>query len=214
MNAILGIKVGMTQTFDAKGVITPVTVVSTQPMVVVQKKTVERDGYEAVQCAFDDCKTKSISKPIQGHLKKAGVLNDKNGKRVLKEFQFDNHSDLSIGSVIKCDIFKDGDIVDVVGKTRGRGFSGSIVRWNHHRLKMTHGTGPVHRSVGSTGSNSTPSKVIKGLEMPGQYGHENVTIQNLRVVKVDAERNVLLISGAVPGPKGGTVLVSKAVKGK
>ncbi|MCL2599106.1 MAG: 50S ribosomal protein L3 [Firmicutes bacterium] len=206
MNAILGIKVGMTQTFDTKGVVTPVTVVSTQPMVVVQKKTVERDGYEAVQCAFDDCK--KVSNPIKGHLSKASV----GPKRVLKEFKFDNHGDLQVGSVIACDIFKDGDWVDVSGKTRGRGFSGSIVRWNHHRLKMTHGTGPTHRSVGSTGSNSTPSKVIKGLQMPGQYGHENVTIQNLRVVKVDKERNFVLISGAVPGPKGGTVMISKAVK--
>jgi len=208
MNAILGIKVGMTQTFDAKGVVTPVTVVSTQPMTVVQKKTLERDGYEAVQCAFDDAK--KVTKPIKGHLDKVKV----GAKRVLKEFKLDNYSDLQVGSVIKCDIFKDGDIVDVAGKTRGRGFSGTIVRWNHHRLKMTHGTGPTHRSVGSTGSNSTPSKVIRGLRMPGQYGNENVTIQNLRVVKVDVERNVLLISGAIPGAKGGTVVISKAVKTK
>jgi len=208
MNAILGIKVGMTQTFDAKGVVTPVTVVSTQPMTVVQKKTIERDGYEAVQCAFDD--TKKVSKPIKGHLDKAKV----SPKRVLKEFKLDNLEELQVGSVIKCNIFKDGDMVDVSGNTRGRGFSGSIVRWNHHRLKMTHGTGPTHRSVGSTGSNSTPSKVIKGLQMPGQYGNEKVTIQNLRVVKVDTDRNVLLISGAIPGPKGGTVVVSKAVKAK
>ncbi|MDR3021150.1 MAG: 50S ribosomal protein L3 [Clostridiales bacterium] len=206
MKAIIGKKLGMTQIFDEKGKVIPVTAVLAGPMTVVQKKTAERDGYESVQCAFDDAK--AVSKPLQGHFKKAGVT----PKRVLMEFDLDNYADINVGHQVKCDVFSVGDVVDVSGNTKGRGFTGSIKRWNHHRLKMTHGTGPTHRSLGSTGSNSDPSKVIKGLRMAGQYGNEKVTIQNLQVVKVDVERNVLLIRGAVPGPKGAYVTVASAVK--
>lgn len=206
MKAIIGKKLGMTQIFDDKGRVIPVTAVLAGPMVVVQKKTVERDGYNAVQCAFDDAK--AVSKPLQGHFKKAGVT----PKRVIMEFDLNNYDELTVGAQIKCSTFAVGEFVDVGGYTKGHGFSGAIKRWNHSRLKMTHGTGPTHRSLGSTGSNSDPSKVIKGLNMAGQYGDEKVTIQNLKVVKIDTERNVLLISGAIPGPKGSYVSVCTAVK--
>lgn len=206
--AILGRKLGMTQVFDETGLMVPVTVIEAGPMTVVRKKTVERDGYSAVVVAFEDMKEKAVNKPEAGAFKKANV----GPKRFVKEFKYDNADAYEAGKEIKCDIFANGDMVDVSGVTRGRGFTGVIKRWNQRRLKMTHGTGPVHRSVGSTGANSTPSKVIKGLHMAGQYGHENVTIQNLKVVKVDKERGVLLIRGAVPGPKGGLVTVKETVK--
>ncbi len=206
--AILGRKLGMTQIFDETGLMIPVTVIEAGPMTVVRKKTTERDGYNAVVVAYEDVKESRINKPQVGELKKAGVT----AKRFIREFKFDNADSFEAGKEIKCDIFANGDMVDVSGVTRGRGFSGVIKRWNQRRLKMTHGTGPVHRSVGSTGANSTPSKVIKGLHMPGQYGHENVTVLNLKVVRVDSERNVLLVRGAVPGPKGGLVTVRQTVK--
>jgi len=206
--AIIGRKLGMTQIFDETGLVVPVTVVAAGPMTVVRKKTNERDGYQALVCAFEDVAERKLSKPAMGQFKKAGLA----PKKILKEFKFAN--DYEIGAEIKCDVFASGDMVDVSGMTKGRGFSGAIKRWNQHRLKMTHGTGPVHRERGSTGANSTPSKVIKGLHMAGQYGHEKVTIQNLKIVKVDADRNVLLIRGAVPGPKGGLVVVKNAVKAK
>jgi len=206
--AIIGRKLGMTQIFDETGLVVPVTVVAAGPMTVVRKKTTERDGYQALDCAFEDVAERKLTKPHVGQFKKAGLA----PKRILKEFKFAN--EYEVGAEIKCDIFAGGDMVDVSGITKGRGFTGAIKRWNQHRLKMTHGTGPVHRERGSTGANSTPSKVIKGLHMAGQYGHEKVTIQNLRVVKVDADRNVLLIRGAVPGPKGGLVVVKNAVKAK
>ena len=195
--AILGKKLGMTQVFDETGLMIPVTVVEAGPMTVIRNKTVERDGYAATVVAFEDKKENLVNKPQKGVFDKAGVK----PKRYLKEFKYSDTYE--VGAEIKCDMFAAGDIVDVSGVTK---------RWNQHRLKMTHGTGPVHRSLGSIGANSTPSKVIKGLHMAGQYGHENVTIQNLVVVKVDAERNVLLIRGAVPGPKGGLVTVRQAVK--
>ena len=194
--AILGRKLGMTQIFDETGLMIPVTVVEAGPMTVVRKKTVERDGYNAAVVAFEDIREDKLNKPEAGAFKKANIA----PKRVLKELRLADCDKLEIGSDIKCDIFTDGEMVDVSGVSKGHGFSGAIKRWNQHRLKMSHGTGPVHRSVGSTGANSTPSKVIKGLHMPGQFGHDNVTVQNLKVVKVDAERNVLLIRGAVPGP--------------
>ncbi len=208
--AILGRKLGMTQIFDETGLMIPVTVVEAGPMTVVRKKTVERDGYNAAVVAFEEIREDKLNKPEAGAFKKAGV----SAKRVLREFKFDDCDKFEVGKDIKCDIFADGEMVDVSGVSKGHGFSGAIKRWNQHRLKMSHGTGPVHRSVGSTGANSTPSKVIKGLHMPGQYGHDNVTVQNLKVVKVDAERNVLLIRGAVPGPKGGLITVKTAVKSK
>ena len=206
--AIIGKKLGMTQVFTPEGVVIPVTVVEAGPCPVVQIKNNEKDGYDAVVVAFEKQKAQRVNKPMTGAFKKAGI----ESYRIVKELKFENASDYTLGQEVKADIFTEGDKVDVTGTTRGRGFTGVIQRWNQHRLKMTHGTGPVHRSLGSVGANSTPSKVIKGLHMAGQYGHENVTIQNLVVVKVDAERNVLLIRGAVPGPKGGLVTVKQAVK--
>lgn len=206
--AILGRKLGMTQIFDETGLMVPVTVVLAGPMVVIDKKVKGKDTHSSVVCGFEDIADRKVSKPMAGQFKKANV----SAKKVVKEFKFDNCDKYEIGSEIKCDIFSGGDIVDVIGVTRGRGFTSAIKRWNQHRLKMTHGTGPVHRERGSSGANSTPSKVIKGLHMAGHYGHERVTIKNLKVVKVDADRSVLLIKGAIPGPKGGLVTVKEAVK--
>ena len=206
--AIIGKKLGMTQVFTADGAVIPVTVVEAGPCAVVQKKTVERDGYNAVQLGYKDCKEKKLNKPELGHLKKANV----SPKDVLKEFKFDNIDAFEIGGEIKCDIFADGDVIDVTGTTKGHGYSGVIKRWNSHRLKETHGVGPVHREVGSLGANSDPSRVFPGKHMPGQYGCEQVTVLNLKVVKVDTARNVLLINGAVPGAKNSIVYIREAVK--
>lgn len=206
--AILGKKLGMTQIFGENDVAIPVTVVQCGPMTVVDLRTVERNGYSAVVCAFEEIKEGKLNKPEVGLYKKAKAK----PCRYLREFRYDNADSYAVGSVIDCTMFGEGDMVDVSGVTKGRGFTGVIKRWNHHRLKMTHGTGPVHREVGSTGANSNPSRRIKNLKMPGQYGHENVTIQNLKVVKVDKARGVLLIRGAVPGPKGGLVTVKETVK--
>ena len=206
--AIIGKKLGMTQIFSADGKVIPVTVVEAGPCPVVQIKTVGKDGYEAVKVGFGAADEKRLNKPDAGQFKKAGVA----PLKVLKEFRFDDVSAYTVGQVITVDTFAEGDKVDVVGLTKGHGFSGVIKRWNQHRLKMTHGVGPVHREVGSMGANSTPSRVFKNKHMPGQYGHERVTIQNLEVVKVDAARNVLLIKGAIPGPKGGIITVSNTVK--
>ncbi len=203
--AILGKKLGMTQVFDDKGIMIPVTVVEAGPMTVVRNKTVERDGYAATVVAFEEKKENLVNKPMKGVYAKAGV----SPKKYLKEFKYEQA--YAVGDEIKCDMFQAGDIVDVSGVTKGHGFTGAIKRWNQHRLKMTHGTGPVHRQRGSLGELNS-AKVIKGLHMAGQYGHENVTIQNLEIVKVDLDRNVLLIRGAVPGPKGGLVTVKQAVK--
>ncbi|MBQ7327518.1 MAG: 50S ribosomal protein L3 [Clostridia bacterium] len=206
MKAILGKKLGMTQVFTDDGLVVPVTVVEAGPMTVVQKKTTEVDGYEALVCAFDQ-KKKNVTKPEKGIFDKAGVAPHK----VLREFNIDG---LEVGSVVKADIFTEKDKVDVIGITKGHGFSGVIKRWNQHRLKMTHGTGPVHREVGSLGANSSPSRVFKNRHMPGQYGNERVTIQNLEIVKVDAERNLLLIKGNVPGAKGSILTIRESVKAK
>ena len=205
--AILGKKVGMTQIFSEKGEAVPVTVVKAGPVTVLQVKTMEKDGYGAVKVAFEDIAAKRVSKPDMGQFKKAGC----SPKRYLRELKLDK-TDYEPGSEIKCDTFVAGDMVDVTGITKGHGFSGTIKRWNHHRLKMTHGVGPVHREVGSTGANSTPSRKIKGLKGPGHSGHERVTIQNLEIVKVDAARDVLLIRGAIPGPRGSLVTVKSTVK--
>ena len=206
--AIIGKKLGMTQIFSADGKVIPVTVVEAGPGPVVQIKTTGNDGYEAVKVGFGNVDEKRVNKPDAGQFKKAGVA----PLKVLKEFRFDDVSAYTVGQVITVDTFAEGDKVDVVGLTKGHGFSGVIKRWNQHRLKMTHGVGPVHREVGSMGANSSPSRVFKNKHMPGQYGNERVTIQNLEIVKVDTARNVLLIKGAIPGPKGGIITVSNTVK--
>lgn len=205
MKAILGKKLGMTQVFTDDGLVIPVTVVEAGPMTVIQKKTTEVDGYEALVCAFDQ-KKKNVTKVQKGIFDKAKVEPCK----VLREFALDGN--LEVGSVVKADIFNEKDKVDVMGITKGHGFSGVIKRWNQHRLKMTHGTGPVHREVGSMSANSTPSRVFKNKHMPGQYGNERVTIQNLEIVKVDADRNLLLIKGNVPGNKGAILTIRQSVK--
>ncbi len=206
--AIIGKKLGMTQIFSADGKVIPVTVVEAGPCPVVQIKTAEKDGYAAVKVGFGKVEEKDLNKPDNGQFKKAGV----EPQKVLKEFKFDDCGKYAVGQVLTVESFADGDRVDVVGLTKGHGFTGVIKRWNHHRLKMTHGVGPVHREVGSMGANSSPSRVFKNKKMPGQYGNERVTIQNLEIVKVDAARNVLLIKGAIPGPKGGVVTVTDSVK--
>ena len=205
--AILGKKIGMSQIFTDSGLVIPVTVVEAGPCQVSQIKTEEKDGYSAVQLAFVDAKANRVNKPEAGHFKKAGIA----PKKYLKEFKISAEG-LTLGSEVKCDVFAVGDKVDVSGYTRGRGFSGVIQRWNAHRLKMTHGTGPVHREPGSLSANSDPSRVFKNRKLPGQYGNEKVTIQNLEIAKVDVERNLLYVKGAIPGAKGGLVTISTAVK--
>ena len=206
--AIIGRKLGMTQIFSADGKVIPVTVVEAGPCPVVQIKTVERDGYSALKLGFMKVSEKELNKPEIGQFKKAGVEPQKH----LKEFRVDNAGEYEVGGVVTVEKFAEGDKIDVVGMTKGHGFSGVIKRWNHHRLKETHGVGPVHREVGSMGANSSPSRVFKNKRMPGQYGNERVTAQNLEIVKVDAARNALLIKGAIPGPKGGVVCISDSVK--
>ncbi len=206
--AIIGKKLGMTQVFLADGTMVPVTVVQAGPCTVVQKKSVAKDGYEAVQLGFDEVPERKLNKPQLGHLKKANAA----PLRKLHEFKLDNMDSYELGSVIDCTVFGEGEFVDVTGITKGHGFSGVIKRWNQHRLKETHGVGPVHREVGSMGACSTPSRVLPGKNMPGQYGVEQVTILNLAIVKVDSERGVLLIKGAIPGAKNSIVYVRNAVK--
>ncbi len=206
--AIIGRKLGMTQLFSADGKVIPVTVIEAGPCPVVQIKTLERDGYSAVKLGFDQVDEKALNKPEAGLFKKAGV----SAQKVLKEFRLDNANTYEVGNIVSCDVFQAGDKVDISGVSKGHGFSGVIKRWNHHRLKETHGVGPVHREVGSMGANSSPSRVFKGKKMPGQYGHENVTVLNLEVVKVDKERNAILVKGAVPGPVKGIVTLRNTVK--
>ena len=206
--AIIGRKLGMTQLFSADGKVIPVTVIEAGPCPVVQVKTLERDGYCAVKLGFAEVSEKALNKPQLGLFKKAGVAPQK----VLKEFKLEGSDAMTVGSVINCDVFTAGDKVDVSGVSKGHGFSGVIKKWNQHRLKETHGVGPVHREVGSMGANSSPSRVFKGKKMPGQYGCENVTVLNLEVVKVDTERNVILVKGAVPGPVKGIVTLRNSVK--
>ena len=208
--AIIGRKVGMTQIFTPEGKVIPVTVVEAGPCPVVQIKSVEKDGYAAVKLGFDETSEKRVNKPDLGQFKKAGVKPHK----VLKEIRLADLSSYEVGKSVTVEAFKAGDKVDVVGTSKGHGYSGVIKRWNQRRLKETHGVGPVHREVGSMGANSTPSRVFKQKHMPGQYGHERVTVQNLEVVRVDAARGALLIKGAVPGPKGSIVTVSDSVKSK
>ena len=205
---IIGRKLGMTQVFDDKGNAVPVTVVEAGPCFVVQKKTIENDGYSSIQLGFEDIRDKLVNKPRKGHFEKAGV----SPKRVLREFRLANSESFNVGDIIKVDAFAPGDAVDVSGTSKGKGFSGVIKRWGAHRLKMTHGTGPVHRQVGSMGSNTDPSRVFKGKHMAGQLGNERVTVQNLDVVKVDLENNLIALKGAIPGPKGGIIIIADSVK--
>ena len=227
--AIIGKKIGMTQIFDEKGNVIPVTVVEAGPCVVAQIKTVENDGYEAIQLGFGDVKLKiqngtgkgkrvrsdkfkdqpvNITMPLLGHFKKADVA----PKRTLREFRVADISAYSVGDIVKADAFAEGDKIDVTGKSKGKGYAGVIKRWNFQRLKETHGSGPVARHGGSMGACSTPSRVWKGKKMAGHLGAERVTVQNLQVVKRAAENNLIAIKGAVPGPNGGTVTIRDSVK--
>ena len=204
---LLGKKLGMTQLFDEAGKIVPVTVVEAGPCVVVQKKTVENDGYEAVQVGFADIKEKNVNKPMKGHFEKAGV----SAKRFLKEFKLEDAASMNVGDEIKADVFAAGEKVDITGTSKGHGFAGTVKRWGTHRGPMTHGS-HYHRGPGSLGACSSPSRVFKGKKLPGHYGVDKVTIQNLSLVKIDTERNLLLVKGSVPGPKGGLLIVKNAVK--
>ena len=206
--AIIGKKVGMTQIFDESGKVIPVTVIEAGPCVVIQKKTTENDGYDAVQLGYGDVTTKHVTKPMQGHFAKADVA----AKKTLKEFRLAGSADLNVGDVIKADTFEVGDSVDVSGTSKGKGFAGAIKRHNQHRLKETHGTGPVHRQAGSMGACSSPSRIYKGKGMPGHMGAEKVTVQNLEIVKVDRENNLIAVKGAIPGAKGGIVVITDSVK--
>ena len=208
VKGIIGKKLGMTQIFDANGKVVPVTVVEAGPCPVVQKKTVEVDGYAAVQLGYAVQKQQRVTKPLKGHFAKADVAPQK----VLKEFRFADTSAFEVGSVVKADVFAAGDKVDVIGTSKGKGTAGAIKRWNFSRLKETHGTGPVARHAGSLGACSDPSRVYKGKKLAGHLGAERVTVQNLDIVKVDAENNLIAIKGAIPGPKGGYVVIADAKK--
>jgi large subunit ribosomal protein L3 len=205
---IIGKKIGMTQIFDEKGNVVPVTVIEAGPCVVVQKKTAENDGYAAVQLGFGDIAVGKVNKPMKGHFEKADVA----PKKALREFRFEDCDAYNVGDIVKADTFANGDQVDVVGVSKGKGYAGAIKRWNHSRLKESHGTGPVARHAGSLGACSSPSRVYKGMKGAGHLGAERVTVQNLKVVKVDVENNLIAIHGAVPGPRGGLILISDSVK--
>ena len=205
---IIGKKIGMTQIFDENGKVVPVTVVEAGPCVVSQKKTVENDGYAAVQIGFGDLKAHKVKKPMAGHFAKANVA----PKRTLREFRFDDIDAYNVGDLVKADVFAAGDKVDVTGTSKGKGYAGVIKRWNFQRLKESHGSGTVARHGGSIGSCSDPSRVYPGKKMAGHLGSERVTVQNLQVVKVDAENNLIAIKGAIPGPNGGTVVIHDTVK--
>ena len=205
---IIGKKMGMSQIFDEKGNVVPVTVIEAGPCVVTQKKTVENDGYAALQLGFGDVSAKHVNKPMKGHFDKSDVA----PKKTLREFRLADCDAFNVGDVLKADVFAAGDRVDVVGTSKGKGYAGAIKRWNFQRLKETHGTGPVARHAGSLGACSSPSRVFKGMKGAGHLGCERVTVQNLDVVKVDAENNLIAVRGAVPGPRGGIVLLSDSVK--
>ena len=204
---IIGKKLGMTQIFDEKGNVVPVTLIEAGPCAVVQKKTVENDGYDAVQLAYEDTSKKHVNKAELGHFEKAGVT----PKRHLKEFRLDDCAALEAGAVVTVDTFAAGEKVDITGITKGRGYTGAIKRWNLHKLRMTHGVGPVHRQSGSMGV-IDPARIFKNKKMAGQYGNEQVTILNLVAVKIDAEKNLIAVKGAVPGAKGGIVFIRDSVK--
>lgn len=207
VKGIIGKKLGMTQIFDEKGNVIPVTVIEAGPCVVAQKKTVDKDGYDAVQLGFMDASEKRVSKPVAGHFKKNGLT----VKRHLKEFRLDDVSGLNVGDTVAADTFTAGEKVDVTGITKGHGYSGVVKRWGHHTLSNSHGVGPIHRQVGSQGS-IDPARVFKNMKMPGQYGNEQVTVLNLDVVKVDADKNLIAVKGAIPGAKGGIVFIRNTVK--
>ena len=204
---IIGKKIGMTQIFDEKGNVIPVTVIEAGPCVVAQKKTAEKDGYDAVQLGFMDVKEKHLTKAEKGHFAKAGVAN----KRHLKEFRLEDCSAVNVGDVITADTFAAGDKVDVTGMTKGRGYTGAIKRWNLHKLQATHGVGPIHRQSGSMGV-IDPARIFKNKKMAGQYGNEQVTVQNLKIVKIDAEKNLIAVKGAIPGAKDGIVFIRDSIK--
>lgn len=205
---IIGKKIGMTQLFDEKGNVVPVTVIEAGPCFVVQKKTIENDGYNAVQLAFDDKAEKNVIKPAKGHFDKANV----GYKKVLREFKLDDIETIEIGQEFKADTFEAGEKVDITGTSKGKGYQGAIKRFGTSRIPMSHGAGPVHRSVGSTGNCSDPSRVFKGKKMAGHMGNETVTVQDLDIIKVDAEKNIIAIKGAIPGPKHGVVIIKSSVK--
>ena len=205
---LIGKKIGMTQIFDENGNVIPVTVVEAGPCTVTQIKTMENDGYEAIQVGFGDVKVSRVNKPMKGHFDKADVA----PKKTLKEFRLESIDGIEVGNILKADTFEVGEIVDVKGTSKGHGTAGAIKRWNFSRLRMTHGTGPNHRHAGSLGACSSPSRVFKGKKMAGHYGHETVTVQNLKIAKVDVENNLIAIKGAIPGPKGGIVVIADAVK--
>ncbi|MDL2294569.1 50S ribosomal protein L3 [Ruminococcaceae bacterium OttesenSCG-928-D13] len=205
---LIGKKIGMTQIFNEAGKVVPVTVVQAGPCVIVQKKTVESDGYEAVQIGYGEVSVKRVNKPAKGHFDKADVA----PKRTLREFRFDDISEMKVGDILKADLFAEGEKVDVVGTSKGKGYAGTIKRYGGHKMRATHGGGPIHRHAGSMGSTSSPSRVFKGKKLPGHMGSERVTVQNLTVAKVDAENNLIAIKGALPGAKGSVVLISDSVK--
>lgn len=205
---LIGKKIGMTQVFDEAGKVIPVTVVEAGPCVVVQKKTVENDGYAALQMGFDDVKATRVTKPMKGHFDKAGA----GYKRTLKEFCLEDCDSVDVGSIFKADTFAQGDIVDVSGTSKGKGFQGVIKRGNQAIQKKSHGGGPVHRHAGAMSACASPGRIFKGKLLPGHMGNETVTVQNLEVVKVDAENNLIALKGAIPGPKGGVVCITNSVK--
>jgi len=206
--AIIGKKVGMTQIFDEAGKVVPVTVIEAGPCTVVQKKTAEKEGYSAIQLGFADIKDRKLSKPERGHLTKAGVA----PLKYLKEFRLEDAESLSVGDHVKADTFAEGDKIDVTGTSRGKGFAGVVKRHGAAIQKRSHGGGPVHRHAGSMGSSATPAKIRKGKNMPGHMGVDQVTVQNLDVVKVDPELNLIAVRGAIPGPRGGIVYLKSTVK--
>ena len=206
--AILGRKIGMTQIFDESGKVVPVTVVEAGPCFVVQKKTVENDGYNAIQVGFGAAKADKVNKPMKGHFDKANT----GALRTLREFRLDDCDSFNVGDAIQPDIFAAGDIVDVQGTSKGKGYAGTIKRYGQHRLKETHGTGPVHRQAGSMGACSSPSRIYKGKGLAGHMGAETVTVQNLKIVSVDAENHLIAVRGAIPGPKGSLVTITNSVK--
>lgn len=205
---LIGKKIGMTQIFDEKGNVIPVTVVEAGPCVITQKKTIENDGYEAVQVGFGDVKAQRVNKAMKGHFAK----NDVAPKKVLKEFRLESIADVNVGDILKADVFATGDKVDVIGTSKGHGTAGSIKRWNFSRLRESHGAGPVARHAGSLGACSTPSRVYKGKKLAGHYGVDRTTVQNLTIAKVDVENNLIAVKGAIPGPKGGIVVIADAKK--
>ena len=205
---LIGKKIGMTQIFDEKGNVIPVTVVEAGPCVITQKKTIENDGYEAVQVGFGDVKAQRVNKAMKGHFAK----NDVAPKKVLKEFRLESIADVNVGDILKADVFATGDKVDVIGTSKGHGTAGSIKRWNFSRLRESHGTGPVARHAGSLGACSTPSRVYKGKKLAGHYGVDRTTVQNLTIAKVDVENNLIAVKGAIPAPKGGIVVIADAKK--